>query len=78
LKACADAGVAGAAGQQGQAIDQLTIQVPFVGSKFINQRQSGLYRERARPLTSLKKLVASKFLGYETKPDGATEHQTDR
>jgi hypothetical protein len=32
----------------------------------------------ARPLTSLKKLVASKFLGYETKPDGATEHQTDR
>jgi hypothetical protein len=31
-----------------------------------------------RPLTSLKKSVAPKFLGYETKPDGATEHQTDR
>ena len=27
---------------------------------------------------SLEKLVASKLLGYETKPNGATEHQTNR
>jgi len=27
---------------------------------------------------SLEKLVASKLLGYETKPNGATEHKTDR
>ena len=33
-----------------------------------------LFQERARPLTSLEKLVASKFIGYETKLDGATEH----
>jgi len=26
----------------------------------------------------VRELVASKFLGDETKPDGATEHQTDR
>ena len=40
----ADAGVAGAASQQGQAIDQLTIQVPFVGSKFTTRRQPVLFR----------------------------------
>jgi hypothetical protein len=48
---------------------------------FVEPREEvgcGCVVERARPLISLEKLVASKFLGYETKPNGATEHQTDR
>lgn len=35
--------------------------------------KTGRLPKMARPLNPLESLVASKFLGYETKPDGATE-----